>query len=352
MKKYLAVLCGVGILAAGCGTTGNNEASTSANGGVTLTNCGEEVTYSKTDSLFVNDGNIIATALSAGGKDKIKNVSSLQRDVDILKAKYGAETIDDLNAVSKEYPSLEEVVSKQPNVYVAGWGYGLSESKNMTPETLKEQGIGTYLITESCRQQGTDKRGTTDPWTAVSEDLKNIGTLVGNADTARKVVADQDARLKTLRSAEQPEKKPTAFVFDSASDTIFTSGKFGAPQAIIDAAGARNANEDVDDTWTQVGWEKISASAPDVFVFVDYPGQDFQQKVDILKSNPATKDLPAVQENRFINLPYAMWCSGPLNIDAAEHVRKGMEKFNLVPASDITPSLTLPDSVAGQEYVH
>ena len=148
MKKYIAILCGIGILAAGCGTTGNNEASTSANGGVTLTNCGEEVTYSKTDSLFVNDGNIIATALSAGGKDKIKNVSSLQRDVDILKAKYGAETIDDLNAVSKEYPSLEEVVNKQPNVYVAGWGYGLSESKNMTPETLKEQGIGTYLITE------------------------------------------------------------------------------------------------------------------------------------------------------------------------------------------------------------
>ena len=81
MKKYIAILCGIGILAAGCGTTGNNEASTSANEGVTLTNCGEEVTYSKTDSLFVNDGNIIATVLSAGGKDKIKNVSSLQRDV-------------------------------------------------------------------------------------------------------------------------------------------------------------------------------------------------------------------------------------------------------------------------------
>ena len=59
--------------------------------------------------------------------------------MDILKAKYGAETIDGLNAVSKEYPSLEEVVSKQPNVYVAGWGYGLSESKNMTPETLKNR---------------------------------------------------------------------------------------------------------------------------------------------------------------------------------------------------------------------
>ena len=141
MKKYLAVLCGVGILAAGCGTREATRRRQAQTGEVTLTNCGEEVTYSKTDSLFVNDGNIIATVLSAGGKDKIKNVSSLQRDVDILKAKYGAETIDGLDAVSKEYPSLEEVVSKQPNVYVAGWGYGLSESKNMTPETLKEQGI-------------------------------------------------------------------------------------------------------------------------------------------------------------------------------------------------------------------
>ena len=63
-----------------------------------------------------------------------------------------------------------------------------------------------------------------------------------------------------------------------------------------------------------------------------------------------TKDLPAVKENRFINLPYAMWTSGPLNIDAAEHVRKGMEKFNLAPKSDIKPALELPASVPGLEY--
>ena len=84
---------------------------------------------------------------------------------------------------------------------------------------------------------------------------------------------------------------------------------------------------------------------------VDYPNQSFEDKVEALRSNPVTKDLPAVKENRFINLPYAMWCSGPLNIDAAEHVRKGMEKFNVVPQTDIQPQLTLPASVPGQEYV-
>ena len=88
----------------------------------------------------------------------------------------------------------------------------------------------------------------------------------------------------------------------------------------------------------------------DVLVFVDYPGQTFEEKVKILKERDATKDLPAVKENRFINLPYAMWTSSPLNVDAAEYVRKGYEKFGLAPASDITPALTLPDSLQGKEY--
>lgn len=45
-----------------------------------------------------------------------------------------------------------------------------------------------------------------------------------------------------------------------------------------------------------------------------------------------------------------MWVSSPLNIDAAEHVRKGLEKFGLVPESDIEPAMTLPESLDGREY--
>ena len=74
------------------------------------------------------------------------------------------------------------------------------------------------------------------------------------------------------------------------------------------------------------------------------------EKIELLRTNPVTRDLPAVKENRFINLPYAMWTAGPLNIDAAEHVRKGLEHLELVPASDIVPELKLPASVPGQEY--
>ena len=97
------------------------------------------MTYQHHDKLWVHDGSIISIALGAGAGDKINWVSSMQKDKDILRAKYG-DIVDRLDEAAEKTPSLEEVVSKQPNVYVAGWGYGLSESKNMTPETLKEQG--------------------------------------------------------------------------------------------------------------------------------------------------------------------------------------------------------------------
>ncbi|MCX7539096.1 ABC transporter substrate-binding protein [Corynebacterium sp. P5875] len=321
-----------------------------AEGPVTVENCGTEVTYDATEKLFVNDGNIIATVLSAGGRDRIAEVSSVQRDRDILAAKYGADVVDGLKDVAEKYPSLEQIVAEQPDIYVAGWSYGLSDEKNITPDSLADRGIGTYILTEACRQEGTDARGIVDPWTSVETDLANIGKIVGDPDTAQAVIRDQNERLKALEEAPQPENRPVVFLFDSGTDAVFTSGRFGAPESILDAAGAENGAHDVEDTWVQVSWEKLADSAPDAFVFVEYPGQELDEKIELLRTNPVTRDLPAVRENRFINLPYAMWTAGPLNIDAAEHVRKGLEHLELVPASDIVPELKLPASVPGQEY--
>lgn len=91
--------------------------------------------------------------------------------------------------------------------------------------------------------------------------------------------------------------------------------------------------EDLKDTWTEVSWERLAAAQPDAFLFVDYPGQTFEQKVAVLKAHPATRNLSAVKQERFLNLPYAMWTSGPLNIDAAEEVRGALEQWGLAPTT-------------------
>ncbi|WP_233195609.1 ABC transporter substrate-binding protein [Corynebacterium sp. 13CS0277] len=341
------VSLGAGLLVA-CGSDAGSEQAASAET-VTVTNCGEELTFPKTERMFINDGNNIAIALSAGARDQIKDVAYL-KSADLLSEKYGADVISSLHEVSEEYPSFEQIVAASPQVYFAGYGYGLDEGKGITPDTLAEQGIATYQLTEACRKAGSEARGTIDPWEAVLIDIENIGAITGHEDVAAAAIEEQKSRLQAVTSAPKPEHTPVGFVFDTGTDTVFTSGKFGAPNAILEAAGATNAAADVDDTWVNVSWEKLAASAPDFFVFVDYPGQTFEEKVAQLRSNPATKDLPAVKENRFINLPYAMWTSGPLNVDAAEQLRVALEHLGLAPESGITPELTLPATVAGQEY--
>lgn len=306
---------------------------------ITITNCDTDLEFpSPAQRLFINDGNMISMALALDAQDQVVAVSSMQRDAETLARHYGQDAVDGLNQVAPEYPSLETVLAQDPDTMIAGWNYGYSEDKNLTPDGLRADGIPAYTLTESCRQiDGQSARGTVPPWDALRADLTNIGEITGRTDQAKDVIADVDERLAALESAPTAEDPPTIFLFDSATDTVFTSGRFGAPQAIIEAAGATSATADVDDTWVAVSWERVAAANPDAFLFVDYPPQTFAEKVELLRTRPGFADLPAVRDSRFLNLPYALWTSGPLNVDAAEQVRAQLEEWQLVPESGITP---------------
>jgi iron complex transport system substrate-binding protein len=300
---------------------------------VTVRNCGEDATFPHpAKRLFVNDGNLISMVLAIGAEGQVAAVSSLQRDADVLREHYGS-VVDRLPVASATYPSRETVLASTPDVVVAGWSYGYDEAKGLTPANLRKQGIAPYILTESCRRAGGAARGVVDPWSALRTDLENLGRITGREAEAARAVADLNQRLDGLRAAPRSDTSPTVFVFDSGTRAIVSSGRFGAPQAIIDAAGARNALEDIEDSWVEVSWERMLTSKPDAFVFVDYPPQTFAEKVAILKARTGVRDLGAVKDGRFLNLPYAMWTSGPLNIDAAERLRAALERWELVPRS-------------------
>ncbi|WP_430781574.1 ABC transporter substrate-binding protein [Actinoplanes sp. G11-F43] len=310
-------------------------------GAITVQNCGQDVGVDEPISrLYAYDGGIISIVLAAGARDQLVAVTGMDQDQAVLELAYPDLRVGDLKAVGDQHPTLENVLAVKPEMMFAGYGYGFSESRNLMPEDLTTHGIKTYLLSETCKQDD-GARGTMDAWTALTTDLRNIGDLTGHRPTADTVVADIDKRRAALTAAPKGTRTPTAFLFDSGGDAIFTSGSFGGPQAIFDAAGVVNATADVEDTWTEVGWERLAASDPDVIYFVDYPGQTYQQKVDTLKANPASRDLTAVKEERFVNLPYALWVSGPLNIDAAEWVRRSVEHFGLAPSAGIAPTLDI-----------
>ena len=48
----------------------------------------------------------------------------------------------------------------------------------------------------------------------------------------------------------------------------YSSGAYGAPQAVIEATGARNALGDLQESWTSVSWERVVAAKPDFIAFL------------------------------------------------------------------------------------
>lgn len=331
-----AVLATSGLAA--CAKTTSTE-TTASSGTVTVTNCGAPQTFaSPAKKIFVNDSNMIAMTLAVGAGKQVVGVTSMGQDKPHLAAVYGRDAVDALPDMGKEYISMEKVLGAQPDLVYAGYNYGFSEAKNFMPETLRAKGIGAYVLSESCRpDKGTSQRGTMDPWTAVRTDLTNLGAITGHVDEAKKVSDDIQTRLATVEAAPQAAKKPVVLLYDSGDDSVFTSGSFGGPQGIIEAAGATNLAADVKDSWVQISWEKVAASKPDFIAFVDYPGATITEKIAQLETNPATRNLPAVKEKRYLSLPYVSWTSSPLNIDAAESLRSALEGIGLVPRTGIKP---------------
>lgn len=325
------VLC---LALSGCGGAVGTGA-----GRVGVVNCGVEVSYpSPAQRLFVNQGNRIATVLAIGAADRVAAVSALGDDRDVLAAAYGSEVVDGLVIATEGQPSLENVVARRADVVVS-W---FSDGDAVSPERLAERSIAAYQSTEGCRRGGGAERGTVEPWEALRTDLRGLGRITGREAEAEEVVGGIDARLGALGSAPAPRERPSVFLFDRGTSDVYSSGAYGAPQAIIEAAGARNALGDLEESWTSVSWERVVAARPDFIAFVDYGAQSFEDKVEVLRTNPATRDLPAVVAGRFLNLPFAMWTSSPLNVDAAEHLRVALEAGDLAPRSGIEARLDVP----------
>lgn len=344
-RKMVSVAVGFLVTSLAVAACGNTEGPSrdSAHDEVTVENCGENIAFpSPAEDIFVNTPNKLAMLLAIGASEHVTAVSGVDRAAqDLLARTYGADVVDPLQVVNRDYPTFENVIANEPDVFFAGWNSGYDEEQNLVPENMSRYGITAYTASYSCRQDDSESRGVMPPWDALMTDLTNLGEITGREDAAESVVADFDQRLDTLESAPEPDEKPTVFLFDNGTDDVLTSGSFGAPQAIIEAAGAENATDDIDDTWTSVSWERIAAESPDFIALNDYGDQSISEKTEMLRHNPATRDLPAVRNERFLIFPISVWTSSPFNIDAAEHLRQSLEEVDLVPESSIDPELDL-----------
>ncbi|WVT75206.1 ABC transporter substrate-binding protein [Sinorhizobium chiapasense] len=286
---------------------------------VTVKSCNREVTFDAAPKRAIaNDVNLVEMMLALKLQDRMvgyTGVSGWKTLDEKLR-----EGVKELPELSEKYPTKEVLLNADADFFFAGWNYGMKVGGEVTPETLAPFKINVYELTESCIHVMAREKPSMDD---MFVDLLNLGRIFGVEDRAEALVAGYRSQLADITKANAGRGKPIrVFVYDSGEEKPFTSGRFGIPTAMIEAAGGANIMDDVDKSWVEVSWEPVIDRNPEVVVIVNYGEVKAEDKIAFMKNNPAFANIDAVRNNRFVVLDYVEATPGPRNVDAIARLAK------------------------------
>jgi iron complex transport system substrate-binding protein len=277
---------------------------------VTVDNCGFEVTFDDAPEQIVTiKSSATEMLLALGLADRLVGAAFLDGPVP---AQYGGDGAD-LPILSDKVPGREAVLGTGADLVYAGWESNFSADGAGERSSLAALDVATYVSPSACKTAGYQP----DPLTfdEVFAEITEAGQVLGVPDAAAELVAEQRAQL----AAVTPDTSGrTALWYSSGDDIPYVGAGIGAPQMIMDAVGLTNVAADVHDTWTAMGWEAIVEADPDVIVLVDAAWNTAESKIELLKANPATAQLSAVREGRYLEIPFPATEAGVRNVSAVQ----------------------------------
>ena len=284
----------------------------------TVNSCNRTVSFDSPPKRAIsNDVNLTEMMLVLGLADHMVGYTGIS----------GWKTLDEemranvkqLPELSSKYPTKEVIVGANADFFFAGWNYGMKVGGEVTPDTLEPFGVKVYELTESCTHiMKKGKASINDMY----DDLLNLGAIFDVEDTAKNLVNNYKAELKSFKDDLETGEPVRAFVYDSGEDTPFTAGLYAMPTALIEAAGGVNVMNGFEKSWGTVTWEEVVAQNPEVIVIVNYGSVTAEQKRAFMMSNPAFANIAAVKNDRFVTLEYVEATPGPRNIKAIKTLAK------------------------------
>ncbi|HEV7306445.1 ABC transporter substrate-binding protein [Ensifer sp.] len=285
---------------------------------VTVKSCNREVTFDAAPKRAIaNDVNLVEMMLALKLQDRMvgyTGVSGWKTLDEKLR-----EGVKELPELSEKYPTKEVLLNADADFFFAGWNYGMKVGGEVTPETLAPFKISVYELTESCIHVMAKAKPTMDD---MFVDLINLGRIFGVEDRAQALVDGYRGELAEITKTSAQDKPTRVFVYDSGEEKPFTSGRFGIPTAMIEAAGGANIMDDVEKSWVEVSWEPVIERNPEVVVIVNYGEVKAEDKIAFMKNNAAFKNVDAVKNDRFVVLDYVEATPGPRNVDAIARLAK------------------------------
>ncbi|WP_339450236.1 ABC transporter substrate-binding protein [Pseudomonas sp. EA_5y_Pfl2_R50] len=281
---------------------------------LTVENCASTLTFEHTPTRTVTIGQAGTEMLYALGLgDKVVGTSLWFNDV---LARYKGQN-DKVERLADNEPSFEAVIGKRPELVAVEleWMVGPQGAVG-TREQFHELKIPTYLLPSDCEAKdnlvGAD--GTRLAPFSIDSIYKSVSQLAQIFD-----VQDRGERLNDQLKASLANsiataqgkrlKDASALVwFSSAQMDIepFVAGHKGVPDFMLTTLGLRNVVQS-DEEWPTVGWETIAKANPTFLVIARmdrrrFPADDYEKKLAFLRSDPVTRNMDAVKNNRIVIL--------------------------------------------------
>lgn len=276
--------------------------------------------YDKVPQRAVVHGiNLLEMFLALGLQDRLvgygglRDIQRLPKDMQPLLAQ-----VPDL---SSQGMNLETLLNAEPDFVFSGWSYGFRQGQ-ITPASLQELGIASYVLSESCIRQVARERVSLED---TFNDLLNLGRIFDIEARAQALVASQRTELQRITDALKVlSKKPKVFVFDSGTDIPITTGRYAMPQAMIEAAGGSNIFDDLNSSWMRGNWEDVIGRDPDWIVIVDNDRPTADGKRQFLLGKPELSQLKAIREQKFVLMDFSEATPGPRNVEATRRLAQAL----------------------------
>ncbi len=280
---------------------------------VTVTSCGTTTTLeSPPERVVTIKSSATEMVIALGAGDRLVGTAFSDGPL--------PEGVTEPPVLAERNPSREAVLDLAPDLVYAGWESNLSDDGAGERAGYEDLGIATFVSPSACQ----DPQYQPDPLTFedVFAEIEQVGELLGAQEEAAALVTEQRSALDAVPAAGEGL---SALWYSSGSDTPFVGAGIGAPQMIMSAVGLDNIADDVADTWTSLSWEVVADRDPDVLVLVDSAWNTAEHKVEVLESNPVTAALPAVQEGRYLTVPFPATEAGVRNVSAVQDLARQLD---------------------------
>ena len=285
---------------------------------VTIENCGQSLTFnSPPQRAVVHDLNMaeimfaLELQLRVVGLTGITGWYKTTPEFDRARG--------DLPELASKNPTVENLLSANPDFFFAGWYYGMNPGGEVTPKTLAAFNIPVYVRSESCIHINKNRPDVS--LETLYADVRNIGAIFGITEKAQALIEGWKVRVARIKAITDKRKQVRVFLYDSGDEKPFTAGRFAMPTALIEAAGGINIMRDVEMSWGNVGWELVGVRNPEFIILLDY-GDGGQVLKNLLEAHPLMSETDAVKHRRYLLLKYSEITPGPANIEAIEKLAK------------------------------